>query len=741
MTSIKQTVSDIDFLMRFWDSDKNTLDPYAVSARSEEPASWKCPKCGYAWDASIRARFRTGEQCPCCDKHKVFVPGISDFLTLVPFARQAYMFEKNTDINVEKHGVASTKSAWWKCPYCGNEYRGSFASRVDRTDSGYIFRRCNKCKHDEKVPENPISENVRFIKYWDYDKNRLSPSNVSIYSSNKMYWKCKNCGYDWYIAPKNMLKSEGCPCCVNNRVIRAGINDVAHFFPEIHDIFDESLNPDVNIGEQGLASTVPIKFHCKNCGHIWDSNIKNKIRRQRGGSLKLLGCPNCNNAARKRMSGLLTYDKEYPELAKMYEDDLNERSLESISSYEANELLLKWRCETCGEVFDSRVTSMISSLKCSTKGCPYCANTKLRDGESFADVHSELMDEYDPANKPNPRMVFPGCKTRVSWICRKDNTHTWKASFAERHRGGANCPVCNRTTLIKGTNTFADIYPELVQYWSDKNERKPDDIFYNSSLWFQWHCPDCGGDYGAYIKDRTKEDFECPYCGDRLILPGFNSLAVKNPTLAKCWAESNNVDADHVLYKASRDAFWICADCGGEYRSRLSYILEGKSTCPYCENRRALPGGNTLKAIYPSIAAMWSDSNELDSDHVLAEGSLYAAWICPTCNGEYNARIKDVVSQEADCPYCNNRMLLPGFNSFAERHEDLLSEWDYKNNYLLQQPTEVLDTSHDTAWWICLKDITHHYPMSIAQRIEMQHRNHEPCPYCKGRRVKLRHFS
>jgi len=68
--------------------------------------------------------------------------------------------------------------------------------------------------------------------------------------------------------------------------------------------------------------------------------------------------------------------------------------------------------------------------------------------------------------------------------------------------------------------------------------------------------------------------------------------------------------------------------------------------------------------------------------------------------------IKDVVSQEADCPYCNNRMLLPGVNSFAERHEDLLSEWDYKNNYLLQQPTEVLDTSHDTAWWICPKDIT-----------------------------------
>lgn len=626
-----------------------------------------------------------------------------------------------------------------------------------------------------------------------------------------MYWKCKNCGYDWYIAPKNMLKSEGCPCCVNNRVIRAGINDVAHFFPEIHDIFDESLNPDVNIGEQGLASTVPIKFHCKNCGHIWDSNIKNRIRRQRGGSLKLLGCPNCNNAARKRMSGLLTYDKEYPELSKMYADDLNERSLESISSYEANELLLKWRCETCGEVFDSRVTSMISSLKCSTKGCPYCANTKLRDGESFADVHSELMDEYDPANKPNPRMVFPGCKTRVSWICRKDNTHTWKASFAERHRGGANCPVCNRTTLIQGTNTFADVYPELVQYWSDKNERKPDDIFYNSSLWFQWHCPDCGGDYGAYIKDRTKEDFECPYCGDRLVLPGFNSLAVKNPTLAKCWAKSNDVDADHVLYKASRDAFWICADCGGEYRARLSYILEGKSTCPYCENRRALPGGNTLKARYPEIAKMWSNNNVFDADHVLPNSAAHALWNCPECNGEFSASVRDIVNNVADCPYCSDRKVLPGFNSvqkiyptrsiywsknnnkdadrilynstsyalwncpdcggeysakvvnfveqmadcpycanksllpgvnsFADRHPDLLREWDYINNYLLQQPTDVLDTSSNTAWWNCPNDVAHHYPMSIAKRVEMQFRHHEPCPYCKGRRVKLRHFA
>jgi hypothetical protein len=102
--------------------------------------------------------------------------------------------------------------------------------------------------------------------------------------------------------------------------------------------------------------------------------------------------------------------------------------------------------------------------------------------------------------------------------------------------------------------------------------------------------------------------------------------------------------------------------------------------------------------------------------------------------------MNEFIEQMSDCPYCANRLLLPGVNSLADKHADLLNEWDYLNNYLLLQPTEVRDTSHSIVWWICKKDSSHHYPMSISQRLEILYRNRESCPYCRGHRVKLRHF-
>lgn len=529
MSRVSIMVSDVDFLMKLWDIDKNTLDPYITSAKSTETAYWRCSKCGYGWPSSIRSRFRTGPQCPCCESRTVFAPGINDILSVVPLARESYDYEKNKGIDYRQHSVASTKSVWWICPYCGNKYKGSFTGRVDRTDEGYRFRRCTKCKRDDYVPDKPVSKNKRLMKYWDRKKNRLSPDMISIYSERPVYWKCDSCGYEWDSPPRNRYNiKSGCPCCEANSVIVAGINDVAHFLPEIIELFDESLNPNVRLEELGLYSPDPVTFHCGNCGHIWTSPLKNRIRRRRDGKPRLLGCPKCNNNAKKRMC-IKTYADEYPELAEVYMEELNGRSLASINSYEANRLLLKWRCKVCGEIFDSRVTAMIGSLKYQTKGCPFCSYTEVRHGESLADK-----------------------------------------------------------------------YPEYAALWSKENKMSADKVYYKATHWFKWDCPTCGETFGGYIAD--------------------------------------------------------------------------------------------------------------------------------------------VVSADMPCPFCDDRLVLPGVNSFAAKHGDLMAEWDETNNYMLMNPDMISDRTNRRAWWDCPNDPTHIYPMSVAQRVEMKLRGREPCVYCRGYRVKKRHF-
>jgi len=71
---------------------------------------------------------------------------------------------------------------------------------------------------------------------------------------------------------------------------------------------------------------------------------------------------------------------------------------------------------------------------------------------------------------------------------------------------------------------------------------------------------------------------------------------------------------------------------------------------------------------------------------------------CPTCHGNYPARIIDVINGKADCPYCSGRKALPGKTSFAALHPDLMEDWDFIANYCLVNPDEILDTYSQKVW-------------------------------------------
>ena len=245
---------------------------------------------------------------------------------------------------------------------------------------------------------------------------------------------------------------------------------------------------------------------------------------------------------------------------------------------------------------------MTHSCQRPTKGCPFCSSRKMSEGKSFAEVHPEMMDEYAPDNEEDPYAVFPNSLKNAKWIC-KTCRHEWFASFSKRNYGDGNCPICNRTAVIKDKNSFAAVYPDLAQYWSPKNEKSADEVFYNMShRWCTFLCPTCEGEYGAWINDFVSEEDHC-------------------------------------------------------------------------------------------------------------------------------------------CPYCRGNKALPGYNSFADKHPDLIEELDTVSNYLLPfTPSEVLDSSNEKFWWTCKKDKSHKYRMSPRTRLMYEKRNREPCLYCRGHRRKLNHF-
>ena len=69
---------------------------------------------------------------------------------------------------------------------------------------------------------------------------------------------------------------------------------------------------------------------------------------------------------------------------------------------------------------------------------------------------------------------------------------------------------------------------------------------------------------------------------------------------------------------------------------------------------------------------------------------------------------------------CKKIKVLKSFNDLATTHKYLLNEWDYLNNILLANPTEIDEKSNKIVWWICKDDPSHRNKFKINEKIKYE---------------------
>lgn len=121
--------------------------------------------------------------------------------------------------------------------------------------------------------------------------------------------------------------------------------------------------------------------------------------------------------------------------------------------------------------------------------------------------------------------------------------------------------------MTRSTKISVDF--NIAELSSSCNERSADNVLPRSSFSVKWTCPECHGEYTAPISDMVSGKVDCPYCNDRQVLPGFNSLAKRYPNIAELWSSCNERSADNVLPRSKRQEKWICPDCHGEYSALI----------------------------------------------------------------------------------------------------------------------------------------------------------------------------
>jgi hypothetical protein len=122
-------------------------------------------------------------------------------------------------------------------------------------------------------------------------------------------------------------------------------------------------------------------------------------------------------------------------------------------------------------------------------------------------------------------------------------------------------------------------------------------------------------------------------------------------------------------------------DRGHEWEATARNRSIGGTGCPYCANKKVLPGENDLATLQPELLLEWNEERNFDVlPSQLTLGSGKRVWWKCTLGHEWKASVGGRVQKKSGCPYCAGVFLLEGFNDLATRNPSLAREWHFKKN-------------------------------------------------------------
>lgn len=242
----------------------------------------------------------------------------------------------------------SHRRVWWRC-----ERRHAWQAQVGSVANG---TRCPYCSGKRAIAgETDLTvTHPELIREWDYEKNKLEPSQVSRGSAKEIWWRCDK-GHSYRQKVYSRVSGTGCPYCAGKKVL-PGFNDLATTDPALCKTWDlehNTLKPtEVNRGSHKL-----VWWRCE-LGHSYEAAVYTRIAGN--------GCPYC--AGRKVLRGFNDLATTHPRLLKEWDYDLNGVLRPEELSKGSNQKVW-WKCAH-GHEWQAAV---FSRTREKATGCPICA--------------------------------------------------------------------------------------------------------------------------------------------------------------------------------------------------------------------------------------------------------------------------------------------------------------------------------------------------------------------------------
>lgn len=479
------------------------------------------------------------------------------------------------------------------------------------------------------------------VKEWDFEKNYpLTPDDITRGSNIKVWWKCNTCGYEWITSPnKRTGEKTGCPKCAakirakNKSLKAAKDNNFVEHFPDIAKEWNYEKNINLDISEYSSKSNIKVWWKCTFCGNEWEATINKRTSGR--------GCPNCSLFGTSFSEQVFFFY-----IKKLFPDAISRDK--------------RFGCE-----FDIYIPSISTVVE--YDGIFYHNSKKALDKENKKD---------EICFKNNIRMI------RIRDPKLPNTAHAIRINCIDTQGVHLNNGVLELLELLKPNhsvlvnidkdaiiiktkfrnefkeNSIANKLPHLLEEWDyEKNcGLNPETISFGSKIKVWWKCKKCGYSWQNDPGHR-KHGRDCPFCSNKVVVPGKNDLATLYPNLLEEWNYEKNGDfmPYSVTHGSNKKVWWKCKKCGYEWKASINPRTRGVG-CPLCANKVIISGKNDFATLCPSLLKEWNYEKNINiSPYEISRGSEKRVWWkCQDCGHEWEAYVYSRTAGRK-CPICSHK--------------------------------------------------------------------------------------
>lgn len=333
--------------------------------------------------------------------------------------------------------------------------------------------------------------------------------DIKLGSRSYVWLRCTEFPEDHFWENKFLLRvrqirrgniDSACPFCCN-RLVLSGFNDLESRYPDIALEFDIDLNNEAP-SQFVIGSARIVSWICSNYpDHKWEDSIHHRAMRGDG-------CPYCSG--HRIITGFNDFATLSPDLMIEWHPTLNISVNPSTLSRLSNDGVW-WKCVK----HPDHEWVAAPSTRNLGRGCPYCANKKVKSGFNDLATHfPDLAKSWHPYKNGNllPTHVTSYSQKQIWWL--DEFGHDWEETPGNRAGKGFGCPYCSGHRVLSGFNDLATLYPEIIHEWhSTLNEFGPDSVTGKSHILIWWICSECKYEWVTDAATRTRTPGGgCKFC-------------------------------------------------------------------------------------------------------------------------------------------------------------------------------------------------------------------------------------